>query len=327
MICDATEGYWEDLRGRRLLMTGGTGFFGRWLLESFLSANQRFDLGAKPLYLLGTRKNFALRVRILAIILQSIFTRGMCEPLPFPTVSFRLSFMRLLMYLQRAVRELRGLACCLQSSTAHATPWILLHRILPADFSWSVRARCMACNRSRFPISQRRSRERPAPCLHQSAYGEGKRASEALCAAYSSSGPSGVHHRPALRVCWPAPASRSRLCHRRLSSRGTCRPAIDHSRRSTHHAVLSVRRRIGAVALDDPFPRAPLSGPTMLGQIKPSVSENWQQKSLQPGQPGLAGEYSLAAQAVGPRSQYVPAVHAPPMNLACGKRVSPRCHS
>ncbi|MFA7159529.1 MAG: NAD(P)-dependent oxidoreductase [Kiritimatiellia bacterium] len=38
---------WKDLRNARIFITGGTGFFGRWLLGSFLAANDRFGLKAR----------------------------------------------------------------------------------------------------------------------------------------------------------------------------------------------------------------------------------------------------------------------------------------
>ncbi len=41
-----TESLWRELRGERILVTGATGFFGCWLLESFAWANERLHLNA-----------------------------------------------------------------------------------------------------------------------------------------------------------------------------------------------------------------------------------------------------------------------------------------
>ena len=50
-ILTHTRDLWEELRGRRLFLTGGTGFFGCRLLESFTWACDRLDLGAEAVVL------------------------------------------------------------------------------------------------------------------------------------------------------------------------------------------------------------------------------------------------------------------------------------
>jgi nucleoside-diphosphate-sugar epimerase len=58
-VLEHTQGLWHELRGGRLLVTGGTGFFGRWMLESFLRANDELSLGAEAIVLTRDPRGFA----------------------------------------------------------------------------------------------------------------------------------------------------------------------------------------------------------------------------------------------------------------------------
>jgi nucleoside-diphosphate-sugar epimerase len=46
-----THGLWDAVRGETIVITGATGFFGRWLLESFAHANAALGLEAKVIAL------------------------------------------------------------------------------------------------------------------------------------------------------------------------------------------------------------------------------------------------------------------------------------
>ena len=61
-----TGGLWDDLRGARLFITGGTGFFGCWLLETFLWANDARNLGASVVVLTRNGGAFERKVPHLA---------------------------------------------------------------------------------------------------------------------------------------------------------------------------------------------------------------------------------------------------------------------
>ncbi|MEI8233745.1 MAG: NAD-dependent epimerase/dehydratase family protein [Verrucomicrobiota bacterium] len=65
-ILEHTGGLWEELRGKRIFITGGTGFFGCWLLESFLWANARLGLEAEAVVLSRDPEAFAQKVPHLA---------------------------------------------------------------------------------------------------------------------------------------------------------------------------------------------------------------------------------------------------------------------
>ncbi|MEP6821240.1 MAG: NAD-dependent epimerase/dehydratase family protein [Chthoniobacterales bacterium] len=71
-----TRSLWEPLRGRRIFVTGGTGFFGRWLLESFAYVNRSLALSAHMVVLSRDPEKFALKAPHLMKDRAIQFVRG-----------------------------------------------------------------------------------------------------------------------------------------------------------------------------------------------------------------------------------------------------------
>jgi len=65
-VLDHTRHLWERVRGKRIFITGGTGFFGCWLLESFCWANDRLDLHTSATVLTRNSQAFVSKAPHLA---------------------------------------------------------------------------------------------------------------------------------------------------------------------------------------------------------------------------------------------------------------------
>jgi dTDP-glucose 4,6-dehydratase len=79
---------WEDLRGGRFFITGGTGFVGSWLLESFVRAHDALGLGARAVVLTRDTAAFRRRMPHLAAHPALEFLAGDVRSFVFPEGSF-----------------------------------------------------------------------------------------------------------------------------------------------------------------------------------------------------------------------------------------------
>ncbi len=65
-ILERTPSVWDELRGQRIFITGGTGFFGVWLLEALTWANDQLNLNLSVTVLSRDPKAFAAKAPHLA---------------------------------------------------------------------------------------------------------------------------------------------------------------------------------------------------------------------------------------------------------------------
>lgn len=83
-----TQDLWEELRGARILLTGTTGFFGRWLLESCLWASDRMDLGLEVVALSRDPEAFRAKASHLASHTALTLHRGDQVDFAYPAGHF-----------------------------------------------------------------------------------------------------------------------------------------------------------------------------------------------------------------------------------------------
>jgi dTDP-glucose 4,6-dehydratase len=83
-----TRPLWEQFRDGRIFVTGATGFFGIWLLESFAFANKSLDLGANLVGLSRDPDAFHAKVPHMAQESSIALHRGDVRDFDFPRGSF-----------------------------------------------------------------------------------------------------------------------------------------------------------------------------------------------------------------------------------------------
>ncbi len=88
MILTRTAPLWQEVHGQKLFITGGTGFFGCWLVESFCHANRSLQLGAKATILTRHPERFAQKCPHLASDPALTLLRGDVRTFEFPAGEF-----------------------------------------------------------------------------------------------------------------------------------------------------------------------------------------------------------------------------------------------
>ncbi|MCE9587112.1 MAG: NAD-dependent epimerase/dehydratase family protein [Verrucomicrobia bacterium] len=83
-----TRPLWEQFRGARIFVTGATGFFGIWLLESFAYANESLSLGSELVGLSRDPKAFEAKAQHLVDHPSISLIKGDVRDFEFPEGAF-----------------------------------------------------------------------------------------------------------------------------------------------------------------------------------------------------------------------------------------------
>jgi len=179
LVLEKTGQMWQELRGQRIFITGGTVFFGCWLLESFLAANEAFDLRAQATVLTRFPERFRQQSPHLAGAVELV--AGDVRDFAFPPEEFSFVIHAATESVRKEAGgrpdELRstivdGTERCLEFAESHGTKKFLF------TSSGAVYGP-QPPEMTHIPESYRGRTARGSP---NAAYSEGEREAEMLCA-------------------------------------------------------------------------------------------------------------------------------------------------
>ena len=195
-ILELTRDLWEEIRGEQIFITGGTGFFGCWLLESFLWANDRLSLDCRAVVLSRSPDRFRSKAPHLTGHKAVTVIQGDVRTFDFPSGTFS--------YMIHAATE--------SSARLNAEhPLEMLDTVVEGtrhslDFARRAGTQSFLLTSSgavygKQPVRITHIPEEyggaPDPLDTRSAYGEGKRVAEHLCTLYADG-----HLEPKIARCF-----------------------------------------------------------------------------------------------------------------------------
>lgn len=183
-VLTQTRELWSGARGQTFFITGGTGFFGMWLLESFAHANDVLSLGMRATVLTRAREAFAKKAPHITGRPDIEFVQGDLSSFAFPRGRF-----------DHVIHAAADTGVWTERKHADGVIENVVagtRRVL--DFAAGAEAKNFLLTSSgavygRQPADLMHISEdymgAPDPLLSESAWGEGKRIAEHLCAVHA----------------------------------------------------------------------------------------------------------------------------------------------
>jgi len=185
-VLDQTRVMWGDVRGQRIFITGGTGFFGCWLLESLLWANDRLGLNVKVDVLTRNRLAFEAKCPWITAhpsvqLLDGDVTTFVPPPGEYAYVIHAATEASARMIAEAPLRMMETIV----GGTRRVLDFAATHRTKRLLFTSS--GAVYGRQPSHITHTPEDYTGAPDPTAPSSVYGEGKRAAELLCSLYARS--------------------------------------------------------------------------------------------------------------------------------------------